>query len=502
MHARFVAAAVLGAALVLRPTSAPAQCPTPAPAAPGVATWRLNLDRVRVMTPREASGDRPYFASLVFRSCFGGVGTSRVDVIERQPHDWVSKPEYRGAVRLLRGDHMTRNEMLPIPEWMGRFEWAGLPLVDVGSSGLPARPPWIFGVVIFSFDNNNTPPHVIRNILNTVRENMLGVLRSGVERATGVSNVVSQLSEGVENFRNAFQLTVGSTFNPDKPTGIHLRAWWGTTSPLSLSSLPRSRTSTINYPGGDRVVLVQNFTHPRDTAQTLRFAGSGAIYDVVTRFERVGGETVGWRRINARTSPTSLAACSNGRVYVLHRDGSLVSTNGAAESAPWQAHGRLPDAARIACGGTTIFILGRDRQLYTLPAPAPTAAARAPTRVGRPWGAATIGAGELGGFPAPWALNDDRTLWYNGQGGLDGRWTRVGQPRSAARIAGAGGLVFALNDDRTLWVSPSGRDGTWRMIDRPHAAVEIAATDAGSGSPVTLYALNYDGSLWRGSVAP
>jgi hypothetical protein len=505
MHPRIVLAAALGMALGLPPASALAQCPTPTPGVPGVATWRLRLQQIRVVRVREASGDRPYFTALVFRSCFGGRGTTRVEVVEREPHDWVSKPEYRGGARLRRGDHMGPGELLAIPEWMGKFEWDGLPLVNV-SRGLPTDEPWLFGAVIFSFDNNNTPPHVVRNILNTMRDNMVGLLRQAVERTGAVTWTADQwtamaagLAEGVSSFRNNFQLSVGSTFNPDKPTGIQLLAWWGTRSPLTAIRIPTG-SLILTLTGGDQVWLRRFVGHPVDTAWTLRFTGAGAEYDVAARFERVGGETVAWRRINARTSPLSLAACSNGRVYVLHADGGLVSTNGSSDSAPWQTHGRLPNAARLACGGTTLFVLGRDRQLFTLPAP--TAAAAAPARVGLPHGAATIGGAMHGDFPTPWALNDDRTLWYNGQGGLDGRWTRVGQPRSAARIAGAAGWVFALNDDRTLWVSPTGRDGTWRLIDRPHAAVEITATAPPSGTPVTLFALNGDGSLWRGSVAP
>jgi hypothetical protein len=69
-------------------------------------------------------------------------------------------------------------------------------------------------------------------------------------------------------------------------------------------------------------------------------------------------------------------------------------------------------------------------------------------------------------------------------------------------LAGAPGRIFALNDDRTLWLSEDGRDGTWREIDRLHAAVEITATARASNAPATLYVLHLDGTLWRGTVAP
>ncbi len=475
-------------------------------AAPGAPTWRLNLDTIRVDQVRERDGDRPYFASLVFRSCFSGRGTSRVELIEREPHDWVSKAEHRGGVRLRRGDHMSNGESLRIPSWMGRFEWSGIPLVAVAPSGLPTDLPWLFGVVIVSFDNNNTPPHVIRNIMQTLRGNLQRILQQEVETGNVLTwtdadwgRLQEAMSQGVESFGNAFQLTVGSAFNPDKPTGIQLIAFHGTTGPLPIRA-PRS-PRTINL-AGDRVQLFQRLGAPRPESMPLEFSGSGARYTVAARLERVGGESVSWRRINERPGAVSLAACGNGRVYALVRDGGLASVDGASASGPWQSHGRLDGATRIACAGTSLFFLGRDRQLFELRAPEGTAVAGAPRRLGRPWAAATIAAAFHGDFPAPWALNDDRTLWVNREGGTDGRWVRVGQPTQAVRIAAAPGRVFALNEDRTLWISETGSDGSWRRIDRPHAAVEVTATARAPHQPATLYALNTDGSLWRGAVTP
>jgi hypothetical protein len=100
----------------------------------------------------------------------------------------------------------------------------------------------------------------------------------------------------------------------------------------------------------------------------------------------------------------------------------------------------------------------------------------------------------------PWVLNDDSTLWHSTKAGVDGQWVRVGHPGSAARVAGAPGRVFVLNRDRTLWISETGRDGSWRLIDQPRSAAEITATARGNRESATVYALNDDGSLWRGSV--
>jgi hypothetical protein len=446
----------------------------------------------------------------VFRSCFGGSGTSNVQLVEREPHDWVSKPEHRGGVRLARGDHMSAGETLRIPSWMGRFEWGGLPLADV-SRGLPTSAPWLFGVAIVSFDNNNTPPHVIRNIMQTLRGNLQRVLQAEVETgrvltwgADDWGRLQQALTGGLETFRNAFQLTVGSTFNPDKPTGIQLLAWYGTDAPLAAPMPPRS--ATLSLPGGDNVRLMQRLSNPEPTPLTLRFEGSGAVTTVQARFERVGGESVAWSRINARPGTVSIAACGNGRVYALRGDGELASTHGSLASAAWQGHGTLAGATRLACAGTTMYYLGHERQLFELRAPEGTASvgtagAGAARRIGRPWGAMTIAAAYHGDFPTPWALNDDRTLWFNPEGGVDSRWVNVGRPGLAARIAAAPGRVFALNHDRTLWISPTGRDSSWRLIDHPRAAVDIAATARAAHEPAVLYALNTDGSLWRGTFS-
>ena len=56
---------------------------------------RLLLDRVQVVREREASGDRPYFATIAFRSTLNRRGSTSLRVIENEPHDWVSKPAWQ-----------------------------------------------------------------------------------------------------------------------------------------------------------------------------------------------------------------------------------------------------------------------------------------------------------------------------------------------------------------------------------------------------------------------
>ena len=482
------------------------ECRRVAAGTPGAPTWRLDLDRVTVVRARESGGDRPYFVALPFSSCFGREGTSQVTLVEREPHDWVSKPEYRAGVRLARGDHMSAGESLPIPDWMGHFEWAGLPMAEV-SRGTPTSPPWFFGVVLLEFDNNNTPPHVIRNMMGRVRDNLLGVLRSEVESTDILfwssddwGRLQMQMSAGLGTFVDAFQLTIGSTFNPDKPIGIHLLAWYAATDTINMRQAPP--TFQLTFTGGDRVEASQQLQRPRPGAFSLDFRGSGSVTRVDARLERDGGEPLSWQRVNERTGAVSIAACANGRLYALLSDSTLLSTDARSASNSWQTHGRLGDAARIACSGTTLYYLERDRELFETSAPAARQTIPASTRRGRPGGAATIAAGQSGDFPQPWALNDDRTLWYNTGLGSDPAWVRVGQPRSAAKIAAAPGRVFALNDDGTLWLSPSGRDGTWRRLDGLPNAVDIAVTARTVGEPATIYSLRRDGSLWKGTLAP
>jgi hypothetical protein len=216
--------------------------------------------------------------------------------------------------------------------------------------------------------------------------------------------------------------------------------------------------------------------------------------------ERVGGERVTWQRINERPGAQSIAACGNGRLYALHKDGTLASTDGTRSAGAWQPHGRLTNAARIACAGTTLYYLSGNRELFDLRAPAGTASVPAARRLGRPYAAAHLGAAVNGSLAMPWVLNDDSTLWPSTKAGVAGQWVRVGPPGSAARVAGAPGRVFVLNRDRTLWISETGRDGSWRLIDQPRSAAEITATARGNRESATVYALNDDGSLWRGSV--
>ncbi|NJN23121.1 MAG: hypothetical protein HC810_00195 [Acaryochloridaceae cyanobacterium RL_2_7] len=129
------------------------------------STWRMNLSELEIIRQREASGDRPYFAIIQFRSRFGTRGSTQVNVISHEPHDWVSKPALRGTLPSGR-DHMFAGERTTLPFWMREIEWRNLNQVSdprVDGRLDPARLEAalrmdVVGVVIVGLDNNNTPP--------------------------------------------------------------------------------------------------------------------------------------------------------------------------------------------------------------------------------------------------------------------------------------------------------------------------------------------------------
>lgn len=268
------------------------------------ATVRLQLESVRVIRQREVGGDRPYFATIKYRSRMCRRRSTTVEVLGREPHDWVSKPQYNRG-RLRRRDHMSNGESLPIPSWMGDMSWdevALVPLLDASGRVNPeAVRADVLGAVIISFDNNNTPPHVVRGLLRRAADATRQVLEEEVEScrlpfsfAGGGST--AEISRRVgDRFRELLtttmggwdlaelflQLTVGSTFNPDQPTGINVLLM------PALTGIPESRTppgqETIRgLPGGP--VQVHSWTlTPGTRTDQLAFEGSAAHYTTPIR---------------------------------------------------------------------------------------------------------------------------------------------------------------------------------------------------------------------------
>ncbi|MEM6725398.1 MAG: hypothetical protein AAF598_15260, partial [Bacteroidota bacterium] len=186
--------------------------------------WQLILESVTVEQQRENDGDRPYLNVIYFRSKIGKRGSTKVEVRSREPNDWVSKREYNNG-RLSRGDHMSNREMLNIPFWMGHHEWRNVNVVPLNQ----AHKGEIFGALVIAMDNNNTPPHVVRNLLQKIADLAAQFLRQEVESsrillsASGgqiidedeIKDMAIDMVSASDIIDLLFQYTVGSTFNPD-----------------------------------------------------------------------------------------------------------------------------------------------------------------------------------------------------------------------------------------------------------------------------------------------
>lgn len=212
--------------------------------------------------------------------------------------------------------------------------------------------------------------------------------------------------------------------------------------------------------------------------------------------------TVSWTQVGTPFAAAKIAACSegDGRVYALNDDRSLwVShANGSDSSWTWVTTPR--SAQQILCAGNTLYAFNDDRTLWRNDG---TDTNVRWTYVGKPASAKQVTGGTFLAllFPAPvlYALNDDNTLWKS-TSGADGTWSYVGRPWAASRIAAGGGLLetrpFALNGDKTFWLNAGdGCDVYWHQIDTLSYTTEITAA-----SEFTLYALNSDRKLWKGTV--
>lgn len=273
---------------------------------------RFQLRDVRIDRQREESGDRPYFTALAFRvKLCNRREAPTVEVLEREPHDWVRFSEHNGG--RLATDHMFRGSTVPVPTWMGQYTFNNVnitPLTNYIGDGASGRITQveILGVAYFSFDNNNTPPHVIRGLMNQARGILQETLRSelqdtwtddaGRPRGCGVllnavltgntttlsNNLQSQLQavamRTIDGWRVAevlFQLTAGSTFNSDQPTGVNIILV------PSVTGLPDGfgdgLGSAVDYRLPTGSLLVQtSMMAPVNASLRLPFEGAGANY--------------------------------------------------------------------------------------------------------------------------------------------------------------------------------------------------------------------------------
>lgn len=247
-------------------------------------TFRLKLENVEVDTARESSGDRPYFNTISFRSQFNTAGSTEVDLRSREPNDWVGKTLYNYGS--LPDGHMHPGDNLVIPWWMGEHEWRDvkvIPLLDI----LSDRTPEVVGAIVVSLDNNNTPPHVVRDILTDFTNIMRTVMVSQIEQGMWIASLTDPLSffqtlldaitsevQALDLFGYLFQLTIGSTFNPDQPTGIEIFIMPGVeglTTPLS------AEVPVPGLPGGE-VTVKLTVLPVTDAVHATNYQGSNANY--------------------------------------------------------------------------------------------------------------------------------------------------------------------------------------------------------------------------------
>lgn len=272
----------------------------------GQSTWRLKLADVEVVEQREASGDRPYFAVIQFRSRFNSRNSTEVKVLSYEPHDWVSKPEFRSGLSA-RGDHIFNRQRAALPFWMGNIEWQNmtpLPSPFVGDTiDLRRVTPEVLrmevaGAVIVGLDNNNTPPHIIRGLLDSIGQVLDQALREKIERNTAVVASAATFNRDFEDRLGEIaiglvtvprvvellgQLTVGSTFNPDQMIGIQ------TFMMPVLDGFPAGDESrTVDLPNVVTAGPIEFRTRTvalQPWSETLTFKGSGGEYRVSARLE-------------------------------------------------------------------------------------------------------------------------------------------------------------------------------------------------------------------------
>lgn len=252
-------------------------------------TFRLDLADVTVQQQRESGGDRPYFNTISFRTTFNKAGSTEMDLRSAEPNDWVSKTQYN--LGTLPGGHMQVGDSLPIPWWMGEHEWRGMKVIDLLDL-LEDNQPEVAGAIVVSFDNNNTPPHVIRDILTDITNITRGIMISQIEQGGWISSltspdtfftellgIVSQELSAIDMLGYFLQLTAGSTFNPDQPTGIEIYmipGVRGLTEPLSISE------EIPELVGLGPLTVTLTILPTTDDTDISTYSGSDAIYDVTT----------------------------------------------------------------------------------------------------------------------------------------------------------------------------------------------------------------------------
>ena len=148
------------------------------------------MGEVRVVSQCESGGDRPYFPAIYFHSKISTPNSTTVEVVEYEPHDWVSKEPFKSGLPGGK-DHMLSGNDLRLPFWMSPHQFRGIqsvpnPMVNGkldSSLANAAMHADIVGVIVLGIDNRNTPPDVVRELLNDgakiVRQLLIDQVESG-----------------------------------------------------------------------------------------------------------------------------------------------------------------------------------------------------------------------------------------------------------------------------------------------------------------------------------
>ena len=237
------------------------------------SNWNVTLGDVRVVGQCESGGDRPYFPALYFRSKINTPGSTVVQTVEYEPHDWVSKDPFKAG---LPGghDHMFAGNDLRLPFWMSPHQWRGIqsvpnPMVNgkldsslVGSASHAD----IVGVIVIGIDNRNTPPDVIRELLDDAAKIVRQVLVDQVESgriilpalsgnfdqfekdvASDAMDIAGKVVDGWSIAGLLIRGGIGSFGSPDQILGVNafmLPAVDG----IALTAIPPAKNIQLSFP--------------------------------------------------------------------------------------------------------------------------------------------------------------------------------------------------------------------------------------------------------------
>jgi len=235
-------------------------------------------------------------------------------------------------------------------------------------------------------------------------------------------------------------------------------------------------------------------------------AGKTAIYALNNSTQalyRGNGVDTGWSYIDTPSLASVVSddgSVASGGLWALNTDGGVYHGVIVAGSvAPplvgmaWENRGRPTSAIKIAgCADGSLYALNADKSLWlNKNGGADASWVRA--------GAASLAA-DITCSNVLYAFNTDRALYRNDGTATSLVFTRVGQPSGAkqvsARLNGDGSTTFyAINDDNTLWTSKTAADGTWTNVSTAANTYRIAAARTGIWQLTSSLALNRgDGS--------